>query len=280
MRRCRARRSGCARSKIGDHNYLGNSIYYPADGKTGANCLLAHQGHGADRRAGARERRAAGLACFEIPRIVDRDKRSKSAISDRGTARSRRRKTRYNVATMVGYLSSLWLWPNHSSGWWSRSCFTGTDGYLSLYALRLDRDRLHHPVLRPDGPGEPAVRPAEAANRVHVRPQLLVPRAALEVSADPPEPASTASSCSRARQSRTLAPRRREGRRRCSTTAACSSTRPCSRSATTPTSTRLRPQGHSLEEGVFKADYVRIGRHCTVGRGRSCTTASTSATTS
>ena len=28
------------RTRIGDHNYLGNNIHYPPDGRTGSNCLL------------------------------------------------------------------------------------------------------------------------------------------------------------------------------------------------------------------------------------------------
>ena len=28
------------RTRIGDHNYLGNNIHYPPDGRTGRNCLL------------------------------------------------------------------------------------------------------------------------------------------------------------------------------------------------------------------------------------------------
>ena len=50
-----------------------------------------------------------GSPCFEIPRIVDSDMRSKSAISDEERLDLVARKTRYNVATMVGYLLSLWL---------------------------------------------------------------------------------------------------------------------------------------------------------------------------
>ena len=79
-----------AEAKIGDNNYLGNDIFYPPNGKTGANVPARHQDHDPDRRPGARERRPARLARFEIPRMVDRD-RDMNASFDEETRRARLR---------------------------------------------------------------------------------------------------------------------------------------------------------------------------------------------
>ena len=56
-----------AEAKIGDNNYLGNDIFYPPNGKTGANVPARHQDHDPDRWSGARERRPARLARFRDP---------------------------------------------------------------------------------------------------------------------------------------------------------------------------------------------------------------------
>ena len=51
-----------AEAKIGDNNYLGNDIFYPPNGRTGANVPARHQDDDPDRRPGARGRRPARLA--------------------------------------------------------------------------------------------------------------------------------------------------------------------------------------------------------------------------
>ena len=56
-----------AESKIGDNNYLGNDIFYPPNGRTGANVPARHQDHDPDRRPGARECRPARLARVRNP---------------------------------------------------------------------------------------------------------------------------------------------------------------------------------------------------------------------
>ena len=95
--------------KIGDQNYLGNKLYYPADGKTGANCLL---GTKVMIPVDGPVRENVGLLgspCFEIPRAVERDQNLKTMDAD--TLRERiRAKTRYNVGTIVGFLATAWLY--------------------------------------------------------------------------------------------------------------------------------------------------------------------------
>ena len=56
-----------SRASIGAHNFLGNDIAYPAQGRTGENCLLATKVLVPDRRDGPRGRRAARLAELRDP---------------------------------------------------------------------------------------------------------------------------------------------------------------------------------------------------------------------
>ena len=74
-----------AETKIGDNNYLGNDIFYPPNGRTGANCLL---GTKAMIPIDGPVRENVGLLgspAFEIPRMVDRD-RDMNASVERGNA--------------------------------------------------------------------------------------------------------------------------------------------------------------------------------------------------
>ncbi len=98
-----------AKVKLGDHNYLGNGIYYPADGKTGANCLLATK---VAIPVDGPVRENVGLLgspCFEIPRVVDRDKHLNPVVDDRTRQEQIRAKTRFNIKTMIGFLFTGWL---------------------------------------------------------------------------------------------------------------------------------------------------------------------------
>ena len=90
--------------KIGDQNYLGNRIHYPADGKVGANCLLATK---VMIPVDGEIRTNVGLLgspCFEIPRTVERDKHFGPYQDEAVIQKRLRMKTRYNVATLAAYL--------------------------------------------------------------------------------------------------------------------------------------------------------------------------------
>jgi non-ribosomal peptide synthetase-like protein len=94
------------RVKIGDHNYLGNRIFYPADAKTGSNCLLATKVMVPIDGPVRENVGLLGSPCFEIPRVVDRDTHLKTAIDEAARQRRLGAKNRYNLATMVGFLLS------------------------------------------------------------------------------------------------------------------------------------------------------------------------------
>ena len=96
------------RTSIGTGNFLGNNIAYPAQGRTGDDCLLAtkvmvpmdgpiRQGVG-----------LLGSPSFEIPRTVQRDSALRPPTGDE-LRRRLAAKNRHNAVTMVLYLLVRWL---------------------------------------------------------------------------------------------------------------------------------------------------------------------------
>jgi non-ribosomal peptide synthetase-like protein len=98
-----------ARTRIGDHNYLGNNIHYPPDGRTGANCLLGTKVMIPIDGPVRENVGLLGSPCFEIPRIVDRDKNLMDAMSAETRRQRLRSKNRYNLATGALFLCAQWL---------------------------------------------------------------------------------------------------------------------------------------------------------------------------
>ena len=64
------------RTRVGDHNYLGNNIHYPPEGRTGANCLLGTKVMIPIDGPVRENVGLLGSPCFEIPRVVGRDRPS------------------------------------------------------------------------------------------------------------------------------------------------------------------------------------------------------------
>jgi non-ribosomal peptide synthetase-like protein len=94
--------------RIGAKNYLGNNVNFPAGAMVGDNCLL---GTKVLVPVDGPMRENAGLLgspAFEIPRVVERDRRLQ--VTDEV---ERRRlvaeKTKYNLATLAGYLGCIWV---------------------------------------------------------------------------------------------------------------------------------------------------------------------------
>ena len=98
-----------AKVKIGDHNYLGNRIYYPAAGKTGSNCLLGTKVMVPIDGPVRENVGLLGSPCFEIPRVVDRDKSLQTVMDDATREQRIAAKTRYNIVTMITMLLGYWL---------------------------------------------------------------------------------------------------------------------------------------------------------------------------
>ncbi|HEY1573797.1 MAG TPA: Pls/PosA family non-ribosomal peptide synthetase [Pseudonocardiaceae bacterium] len=99
-----------SRATVGAHSFLGNQIAYPAEARTGENCLLATKvlvPIDGEMREGVG---LLGSPSFEIPRSVERD----SALADLQTRAERRRglhaKNRHNTVTVLLYLLARWLY--------------------------------------------------------------------------------------------------------------------------------------------------------------------------
>jgi non-ribosomal peptide synthetase-like protein len=96
-------------TRIGDHNYLGNNIHYPPGGMTGANVLL---GTKAMIPVDGKVRENVGLLgspAFEIPRMVERDRELLNGGLDETTRLARiARKNRHNAVTAALFLLGRW----------------------------------------------------------------------------------------------------------------------------------------------------------------------------
>jgi non-ribosomal peptide synthetase-like protein len=98
-----------SRASIGAHNFLGNKIAYPAQGRTGDNCLLATK---VMIPLDGRIREGVGLLgspCFEIPRTVRRDAGFDLDRSDELRGRLAA-KNRYNIVTIGLLLLAGWVY--------------------------------------------------------------------------------------------------------------------------------------------------------------------------
>ncbi len=94
--------------RIGAKNYLGNLINFPAAAKVGANCLLATKVMIPTDGLVRENVGLLGSPAFEIPRVVDRDAHLK-VVDEQELRRLVTAKTKYNIATIAGYLTCTWL---------------------------------------------------------------------------------------------------------------------------------------------------------------------------
>ncbi len=254
-----------AESRIGDNNYLGNDIFYPPNGRTGANCLI---GTKAMIPVDGPLRENVGLLgspAFEIPRMVDRDRDLNAAI-DAETRRVRlRAKTIHNAVTMALFLVSRWMSVFAALAVWQAALVNYdrfgvfalfaatvaiTGGTVALYVL-MERASLGFKRLSPQ-----MVTIYDPYFWSHERHWKLSESAITRMFYGTPF--------------RTLMLRAmgmKVGRKLFD----------CGRSITERTLTEVGDyanlnegcvlQAHSLEEGVFKSDYVRLGNGCSVGPG-------------
>ncbi len=98
-----------AHTRIGERNYLGNNIHYPPDGKTGANVLLGTKVMVPIDGPVRENVGLLGSPAFEIPRMVDRDKSLIGALDEASRLRRLARKNRHNFATAMLFLLSQWF---------------------------------------------------------------------------------------------------------------------------------------------------------------------------
>ncbi|WP_345703206.1 Pls/PosA family non-ribosomal peptide synthetase, partial [Pseudonocardia eucalypti] len=149
---------------IGAYNFLGNLVAYPAQGRTGDNCLLATKVMvpiDGEIREGVG---LLGSPCFEIPRTVARDHKF-GLNSAEELRRGLAGKNRHNVASMLLRLLSLWLYflmvslftlgaidLYHSLGVLAFAASNAlTVLFTAVYFVLVDRTVRGLQALRPDG---------------------------------------------------------------------------------------------------------------------------------
>ncbi len=96
-------------TRVGERNYFGNNIFYPPDGRTGDNVLLATKVMVPIDGPVRENVGLLGSPCFEIPRMVNRDKELIANIDEADRLRRLRRKNFHNLRTGLMFLASQWL---------------------------------------------------------------------------------------------------------------------------------------------------------------------------
>jgi non-ribosomal peptide synthetase-like protein len=112
---------------VGPRNFLGNNIAFPSGARVGANCLVATK---AMVPMAGPVREGVGLLgspCFEIPRTVERDRQFAEFSAEPERSRRIAAKTRHNAVTLALYLLvrfalvaglvAIALLPIGTSGW-------------------------------------------------------------------------------------------------------------------------------------------------------------------
>jgi non-ribosomal peptide synthetase-like protein len=98
-----------AESKIGDNNFLGNTISYPPNGRTGNNVLLGTKTMVPIDGPVREDVGLLGSPAFEIPRMVNRDRDMNASFDEQTRLARLRRKNKYNLVTALLFLASNWV---------------------------------------------------------------------------------------------------------------------------------------------------------------------------
>jgi non-ribosomal peptide synthetase-like protein len=252
-------------SKIGENNYLGNDIFYPPNGRTGVNVLLGTKTMIPIDGPMRENVGLLGSPAFEIPRMVERDRDMNAAI-DETTRRARlRAKNLHNFVT-----GSLWLASRFASFfaavvlWCAALAYYDSYGVFALFAatvvmtgatiaffVLLERASLRFKRLTPK-----IVTIYDPYFWSHERHWKLSESPITRLFSGTPF-----------RPLMFRAMGMKIGRK----------VFDCSRSITERTLTEVGDyanlnegavlQAHSLEEGVFKSDFIRLGDGCSIGAG-------------
>lgn len=121
------------RTRIGDNNYLGNNIHYPPGGRTGENVLLGTKTMIPVDGPVRENVGLLGSPPFEIPRMVERDIGMLGAISEDERLRRLAAKNRYNAVTATLYLAANWFFVFASLMAWEAALLAYPD--FGLFAL-------------------------------------------------------------------------------------------------------------------------------------------------
>ena len=93
-------------SKIGDNNFLGNNISYPPNGRTGTNVLFGTKTMVPIDGPARENIGLLGSPPFEIPRKVDRDRNINASFDEQTRLARLRQKNSYNFVTALIFLAS------------------------------------------------------------------------------------------------------------------------------------------------------------------------------
>jgi non-ribosomal peptide synthetase-like protein len=98
-----------AESKIGDNNFLGNGISYPPNGRTGSNVLFGTKTLVPIDGPVRENVGLLGSPAFEIPRNVCRDRDIYASFDEQTRLTRLRRKNMYNFVTALIFIASQWV---------------------------------------------------------------------------------------------------------------------------------------------------------------------------
>ena len=96
------------KTSIGDNNYLGNNIQFPSNATTGRDCLLGTKVMIPIDGVIRENVGLLGSPAFEIPRAVERDVDIKSSMDDETRSLRLRQKNRHNAVTALAFLAMVW----------------------------------------------------------------------------------------------------------------------------------------------------------------------------
>ena len=94
---------------IGPRNFLGNAVAYPAGGRTGENCMIATKAMVPLDGPVRANTGLLGSPCFEIPRSVTSDPRFDHLRTGEKFRRRLRAKNRHDLGTMGLFLAVRWV---------------------------------------------------------------------------------------------------------------------------------------------------------------------------
>ncbi len=249
-------------TRIGERNYLGNNIHYPPDGRTGANCLLGTKVMIPIDGPVRENVGLLGAPAFEIPRIVERDRLNESLHEDVRRARLKRKNV-HNAVTAALFLATRWFFFFATLAVWSAALVQypqyGVLTFFAAGALTSAAAILYFTLIERATLGFRSLQPKIASIydpyfRFHERHWKLSDSPLMQLFPGTPV--------------KNLILRlagAKVGRMVCDMN--CSITE---RSLTEIGDYANLNEGsvlqaHSLEEGVFKSDAIRLGRGCTLG---------------
>lgn len=94
---------------IGDKNYLGNNIHFPAGAKTGSNCLFGTKTMIPIDGPVRENVGLLGAPAFEIPRANERDRTFDDDLDEASRLQQLAAKNRHNLVTVLLFLASNWM---------------------------------------------------------------------------------------------------------------------------------------------------------------------------